>query len=163
MNRTLHGMVRCMLDQAGLPDSYWAEAVRTAAYIKNRLPTKALKELIPFEFWSGKEPKIDHFRIFGCVAFAHTPSAKRVTKLDQRGVECLFLGYCPNMKAYRLIEKGANKIRNTRNVIFDEGMVLKSCVIDTRPSEVIHLSAKEDEIPIPNSYAEVMNSDHKNE
>ena len=35
---------RSMMDHAGLPDKYWAEAVECAAYIRNRLPTTALRE-----------------------------------------------------------------------------------------------------------------------
>ena len=44
VNRTLMESVRSMLSHAGLPDSYWAEAVATAAYVRNRLPTAAIKE-----------------------------------------------------------------------------------------------------------------------
>ena len=36
MNRTLMESARSMLAHAGLPDSYWAEAVTAAAYLRNR-------------------------------------------------------------------------------------------------------------------------------
>lgn len=35
-NRTLVEMARCMLLQSGVPNSLWAEAINTAAYIRNR-------------------------------------------------------------------------------------------------------------------------------
>lgn len=41
-NRTLVEAARCMIIDAGLPDSFWSKAVNTANYIKNRTPTKAL-------------------------------------------------------------------------------------------------------------------------
>ena len=44
MNRTLVESARAMIAHAGLPNAYWAEAVATAAYLKNRLTTSALKE-----------------------------------------------------------------------------------------------------------------------
>ena len=39
VNRTLMESVRAMMGQAGLPEHYWAEAVATAAYLRNRTPT----------------------------------------------------------------------------------------------------------------------------
>jgi len=41
-NRTIIEMARCMLQQSGLPQSLWAEAVNTATFIRNRCPTKCL-------------------------------------------------------------------------------------------------------------------------
>src|SRR5579859_632429 len=42
MNRTLNNMVRAMLAQANMPNSFWAEAMNTATYLKNRLPNSAI-------------------------------------------------------------------------------------------------------------------------
>ena len=59
MNRTLMESARSMMDHAGLPDKYWAEAVECTAYIRNRFPTTALREKkTPFEMWSGRKPNI---------------------------------------------------------------------------------------------------------
>ena len=44
MNRTLNERVRSMRLHAGLPKTFWADAVSTAAYLINREP------LIPMEF-----------------------------------------------------------------------------------------------------------------
>ena len=41
MNRTLMESARAMIAHAGLPNSYWGEAVVTAAYVRNRMPTTA--------------------------------------------------------------------------------------------------------------------------
>ena len=43
MNRTLMETARSMMAHADLPEKYWAEAVETAAYIRNRTPTTAIK------------------------------------------------------------------------------------------------------------------------
>ena len=40
-NRTLKDMVRSMISHSTLPESLWGEALKTAAYILNRVPTKA--------------------------------------------------------------------------------------------------------------------------
>ena len=42
-NRTLVEMVRCMLKDSSMDKKYWAEAVKTAAYVRNRLPCDAIK------------------------------------------------------------------------------------------------------------------------
>ena len=41
-NRTLLDMVRSMLSDSKLPRSLWIDALKTAVYILNRVPTKAV-------------------------------------------------------------------------------------------------------------------------
>ena len=41
-NRTLLDMVRSMMVQANLPISFWGDALLTAAYILNRVPSKSV-------------------------------------------------------------------------------------------------------------------------
>ena len=41
MNRTLMERARSMISHAGVPKCYWGEAVATAAYITNRVPSAA--------------------------------------------------------------------------------------------------------------------------
>lgn len=71
MNHTLVESVQSMLADAKLPHKFWAEALSTAVYLRNQNPTKTVKKMTPFEPWLGKKPKVDHFRTFGCVAYAH--------------------------------------------------------------------------------------------
>ena len=51
-NRTLLDMVRSMLSSSNLPKSLWTEALKTAVYILNRVPTKAVPKM-PFELFKG--------------------------------------------------------------------------------------------------------------
>ena len=43
MNRILVESTRAMIAHAALPNNYWEEAIATAAYIRNRAPTTAIK------------------------------------------------------------------------------------------------------------------------
>lgn len=43
INRTLVEMARCMIQQSGVPQYLWAEAINTATYIRNHSPTKVFK------------------------------------------------------------------------------------------------------------------------
>ena len=51
-NRTLLDMVRSMQAYAKLPEFLWNEALKTAVYILNRVPTKAVSKT-PFEIFKG--------------------------------------------------------------------------------------------------------------
>lgn len=118
-NRTILDMTRTMLKEKCLPKSFWAEAVVWTAYLLNRCPTKSVKNMTPQEAWSGKKPSVEHLRIFGCIAYAQVPEAKR-RKLDDRGEKCIFVGISGKSKGYRLYNPLTNKIVECRDVIFSE-------------------------------------------
>jgi hypothetical protein len=100
---------------------YWAEAVNTAVYLKNRSPNKALLETTPELAWSGGDKvNLSHLRVFGSRTFASIPKEKRC-KWDQNSRELIFVGYCEDSKAYRLVDpKDPRKIVKARDVEFIE-------------------------------------------
>ena len=49
-----------MIHSAGLPLSFWAEAVNTAVYLRNRSPMSSLKDSTPYEYWHNEKPDISH-------------------------------------------------------------------------------------------------------
>ena len=101
LNRTLVETSRSMLLDAKLPKRFWAEAVSTAVYLKNRCPTKSVQDKTPYEAWHGEKPKVKHLRVFGCDAYAHIPKDER-GKFDSKARKCILLGYGTGTKAYRL-------------------------------------------------------------
>ncbi|CAL2228324.1 unnamed protein product [Prunus armeniaca] len=112
-------MARSMLKAKGLPNVFWAEAIHTSVFILNRSPTKSIKDMSPFEAWHGFKPKVDFFKIFGCIAYAHVPSQKR-EKFEENGEKYIFVSYSDKSKAYRLIDPRTNKLVISRDVIFYE-------------------------------------------
>ncbi|CAA7022588.1 unnamed protein product [Microthlaspi erraticum] len=66
-NRTLIEMVRSMLSNSSLPLSLWIYALRTATYVLNRVPSKAVPKT-PYELWTGRKPSLRHLRVWGCPA-----------------------------------------------------------------------------------------------
>ena len=112
-------MAKAMIHGQGLKLELWGEAVSNVVYTRNRCPTQALTSKTPQEAWSGIRPHVSHMRTFGCIAYALVPSAKR-TKLDAKGIKCLFLGYCEGTKAYRLMCVESKKIIKCRDVTFLE-------------------------------------------
>ncbi|XP_072076479.1 uncharacterized protein [Arachis hypogaea] len=84
-----------------------------------RCLTKIVRDKTPEEAWSGKRPSIHHFRIFGCIAYAHVPDQLR-KKLDDKGEKYIFIGYSTDSKAYKLYNPKTKKVIISRDVTFDE-------------------------------------------
>jgi transposase InsO family protein len=61
-NRTLMDMVRSMLSNSHLPLFLWSETLKTAVYVLNRVPSKAVPKT-PFELWNGWKPSLNHLHI----------------------------------------------------------------------------------------------------
>ena len=119
MNHTLVESARSMLSHAGLPKSFWAEAIATAAYIRNRMPTAAIREdKTPYEKWYGRKPDVSNLRVFGCMAYAHIPESQR-KKLDKKSEKLRFVGYSIQSKGYRLFDEN-QKVIVRRDVVFNE-------------------------------------------
>ena len=120
MNRTLVESARSMIAHAGLPNCYWAEAVATAAYVRNRTPSNAIKEHItPYERWYGRKPNVSHLRVFGCTAYAHVQSSER-KKVDEEAEKLRFVGYSNKSTGYRLLNEATRQLVTRRDVTFNE-------------------------------------------
>lgn len=135
MNLTLCNMVNCMLQDANLPKSLWAEALHTACYLRNRSATRVVEGVTPFEaFWRIK-PNLQHLRTFGCHAIAIDKIIRR-RKLDARGRRCILVGYSSHRKGYRVLDEETGKVFISRTVNFlSESVDDTNFVIDTKPTE----------------------------
>jgi hypothetical protein len=78
--------------------------------------------MTPYESWYEEKPNVNHFRVFGCVAYVHVVDQKR-QKLDPKSELCIFVGYSEQSKAYKLYNTLTNSIVVSRDVISDEGGV----------------------------------------
>jgi hypothetical protein len=89
-------MARCLLHDAGLPDSFWSYAVLHCGHILNLLPSRSIREkTTPLELFTGNKPSLAHLRIFGCKAYTHIPKEKR-DKFAATSMECIYIGYAEN-------------------------------------------------------------------
>ena len=61
-NRTLQDMVRSMMAESSLHIRLWVEALKTAIYLLDRVPTKAIIKT-PYELWTGRKPNLKHLHI----------------------------------------------------------------------------------------------------
>jgi len=100
------------------------EAILTATYLINRLPSKLLNLQSPMQVLSSFYPQIESSnklqpRIFGCIAFVHVHNNER-GRLDPRAVKCVFVGYSNTQKGYRCYHPISRKIYVSRDVTFHE-------------------------------------------
>ena len=100
MNRTLNKRARSMRLHSGLPKTFQADAVSTAAYLINQRPSVPMEFRLPEEVWSGKEVKFSHLKVFGYVSYVHVDSDAR-SKLDAKSKICFFIGYGYKKFGYR--------------------------------------------------------------
>ena len=143
-NRTLVDMVRSMLSNSNLPQFLWTDALKTAVYILNRVPTKVVPKT-PFEIWKGWKPSLRHMRVWGC------PSEVRIynpheKKLNPRTLSGFFIGYAKTSKGYRFYcPSHSTRIVESRNAKFLENdmisgrdrfrdLILVHDHIETQPS-----------------------------
>ena len=142
MIRTVTEMMRCMLHDSNMEAKFWAEAVNTAVYIRNRCPASTfasasgvLTDMItPFEAWTGTKPDISHLRPFGCKVYAHVPKQKR-NKLEAKSKEYRLLGYMASTnKIWRVWDEESQKEIAVTDVVFDEG----NSIITHSDSEIKH-------------------------
>ena len=122
-NRTVLDPARSLLKHAGIPNKLWAEAVATAVYNKNRLPTRALPNSTLYERLTPKKPDISHLRTFGCLAFAwiHGDLQK---KLHNHAYKCVLLGYSAKTSTqYRVMDISTGRVFLAQDIKFEESIL----------------------------------------
>ncbi|OWZ09924.1 polyprotein [Phytophthora megakarya] len=98
---------------------WWAEALRTAVYLTNRILNTARSNITPFEVFWKQQPSLDHIRVFGSRGFMHVDKTLR-TKWDSKAHKCMLLGYAEHSKAYRVWDFDPSRMATARTVTLDE-------------------------------------------
>ena len=122
MNRTLLEKVRCMLSTVRFDKEFWVEAVTYACHLINHLLSTVIDDRIPLEVWS-KQPVSDYdsLHVFGSTTYYHV----KESKLDPRAKKQICLGFSSGIKGYNLWCPSLKKIVSSRDVTFDESLMLK--------------------------------------
>ncbi len=96
-------VARSLYFQSHILVKYWGNATQTAIYLINRLPCPLLSNKSPYEVLLHKPPLYSHR-----------------TKFDPRARACVFLGYPPGVKGYKLLDLTTHQYLISRDVIFHE-------------------------------------------
>ena len=72
LNHILNDTIRAMLIQANMPQSFWVEAMATAVYLKNQLPSEAIDNDVPFQHWFHRcldNKELNILKPFSCIVW----------------------------------------------------------------------------------------------
>ena len=107
-----------------VPKNFWGEAVLTATYLIDRMPSQVLKFKTPCQTLLSCYPNTRIIntispKIFGRTVFVHDYSQHR-SKLDPKAIKCIFLGYSPRQKDYKCYSNIIRKFYTTIDITFFE-------------------------------------------
>ena len=70
MNITLMNMARSMMFFKNEKLMFWCDAVVSATYLRNRIPSHAIEYKTPHEMWFGHLALVRHLNVFGSTCYA---------------------------------------------------------------------------------------------
>jgi len=118
LNRVLVEKARTMMRHKDVDQDLWADAIKTAVYIKNRVTSRALPVgKTPFELWTGNKPNVSHMRVFGSTCWVVLHKSHIDGKFGDKAAKGVFLGYPDGSKAYKVI-RDDGKVFKARSVVF---------------------------------------------
>lgn len=118
-NRTMEELLTAVLKDSGLPRWFWAECLAALVYVWNWCPTAAVVNSTPYQLWYKAKPKVDHLRVWGCVAYVHVQKDKRVS-LGWHMEKCIFIGYPDGVKGWKFWNPETKKVVISERADFDE-------------------------------------------
>jgi len=122
----LLNVTRALLSQSKISTHFWSYALTRAAFLINITPTPFLQNSTPYEKLHGDSYNFKNLKVFGCLCYMQTISAKR-SKFDPRAKPGIFLGFPSNTKGYIVFDLKHHDIKVSRNVLFYED-VFPSCI-----------------------------------
>lgn len=123
--RTLFDPTRAILNMGQLPFYLWPEIIKAVVYIKNRLPSRAVRGRIPLEILEGKPVSLNHLRVLGCDAYALFKAQGR-HKLEPKSERYVLVGYGTDSTTYRLYHVQKRQVFEARDVKFNEEGYLRA-------------------------------------
>ncbi|KAK3025395.1 hypothetical protein RJ639_044650 [Escallonia herrerae] len=119
-NRHLLETARALLFQMKVPKPFWSDAISTACFLINRMPSTVLNGDVPYSVLFPTKPLFPvEPRIFGSTCFVHDVRP-HLTKLDPKALKCVFLGYSRLQKGYRCYSPDLHKYLVSTDVVFSE-------------------------------------------
>jgi len=111
-------MARTMMRQKDVDQDLWADAIKTAVYVKNRVTSRALPVgKTPFELWTRNMPDVSHMRVFGSTCWLVLHKRHIDGKFGDKAAKGVFLGYPDSSKACKVILDDG-KVVKARSVVF---------------------------------------------
>ncbi|GKC58419.1 retrovirus-related pol polyprotein from transposon TNT 1-94, partial [Tanacetum coccineum] len=78
-----------------------AEAIVTTCFSQNRLLVIPRHEKTPYHIINGRKSSVKFFHIFGSLCYI-IRDGENLDKMNEKGDECIFVGYSTQLRAYRM-------------------------------------------------------------
>ncbi|KAJ9671198.1 hypothetical protein PVL29_027266 [Vitis rotundifolia] len=138
-NRHLIETARTLLLHSHVPFHFWGDAILTACYLINHMPSSILHDQIPHSLLFPTQPLYFlPLRVFGCTCFVHTLTPGQ-DKLSAKATKCIFLGYSRLQKGYRCYSLDTHRYFLFADVTFFEDSPFFSSSESLPISEVLPL------------------------
>ena len=119
-NRHLIETTHTLLIHYAVPSHFWGDAVLTACYFINRMPSSVLHNQVPHSILFPHDPLHPlPLKAFGSTCFVHDFSPG-LDKLSPRAHKCVFLGFPRSQKGYKCFSPSLNRHFISANVTFNE-------------------------------------------
>ncbi|KAK9125440.1 hypothetical protein Scep_014286 [Stephania cephalantha] len=107
-----------LLAEANLPYKFWYDACATSVFLINRLPSRILSDISPYQKLFQQPPDYSILKVFGCACYPYK-RPYNAHKYQFRSEKRLFLGYSSIHKGYKCLSK-TGRMFISRHVLFDE-------------------------------------------
>ena len=119
-------IAKSILLDSGLPPSFWAYALVTASYLKNR--TSGIHGKTPYQLCTpvsrGSPPSVSHLRVWGAPCFAYVEKDQRKDAHHNAVSQlCIFIGYDIKNNGYLVYNPATQHVLTRDTVKFDESHV----------------------------------------
>nr|GEV32521.1 hypothetical protein [Tanacetum cinerariifolium] len=102
-----------------LPLFFWAEAIATAYYTRNRSIIISAHGKSPYHIINDRKPSIKYLYIFSCICYI-TRDGKNLDEIKEKGDPYILVGYSNQSKGYRVYNKRLRMIAESIHIYFDE-------------------------------------------
>jgi hypothetical protein len=132
MNRTVLEMARALMIHACAHVTLWGDAVRTAAYLINRITSTTTPGCsTPLQAYAHHTHDVSKLHVFGCDVYYYKHKHEREHKFDETASAAIFIGYdSHNDSYYRILETTSGKEMRVSDVRFADnafGEMRKYC------------------------------------
>ena len=136
-NHHLIETTRTLLIHGHVPDRFWGDAVLTACYLINRMPSSVLNNQVPQSVLFPQQTLHSLTpRVFGSTCFVHDLSPG-LNKLSPQSHKCVFLGYTRSQKGYKCYSPTLRRYFISADVTFFESVPFFASTSSTSVSESV--------------------------
>ncbi|XP_031501801.1 retrovirus-related Pol polyprotein from transposon RE2 isoform X1 [Nymphaea colorata] len=119
-HRQLLDMACTLMIHSCVPAQFWGDAILTACYLINRLPSSSIDNQIPIQVLYLDRPLFSlPPKVFGCTCFVHILGPNK-DKHGAQSIKCIFIGYPKHQKGYICFDSHTHKQYISADVTFFE-------------------------------------------